>query len=281
MTHPLALAGGSLIFLAFLVVFFAAIVWGYYSQTGTEITRRPFKDRGDSNPLQFRDESQQVANWSHGTGGAHRRNRAPAKEIREELDPKVSSRLRSWREHLAKGLTPGLVDEVDPARDHIRGPEAAPVTIVAYGDFQCGACRTAEEAVRALQAESPEQVRYVYRHFPVADAHEAALPAAEVAELAATHDQFWAFHDATYRSKRPPGREALIQAAEKLGIGADEVNGTLDEHRFAARIAEDFDTGVRSGVDGTPTLFVNGVRHDDEMDAATLRTAVDAAAAVA
>lgn len=275
------LAGGSFIFLAFLILFFAAIVWGYYSQTGTEITRRPFKDRGDSNPLQFRDESQQVANWSHGTGGAHRRNRAPAKEIREELDPEVLARLRSWREHLAKGLTPGLVGEVDPARDHIRGPEAAPVTIVAYGDFQCGACRTAEDAVRKLQTESPEQIRYVYRHFPVADAHETALPAAEVAELAATHDRFWAYHDATYRSKRPPSRDALVQVAGKLGIDADEVTQTLDEHRYASRIAEDFDSGVRSGVDGTPTLFVNGIRHDDDMDAATLRTAVGAAAAVA
>jgi protein-disulfide isomerase len=281
MTLPLALAGGSFIFLAFLVVFFAAIVFGYYSQTGTEITRRPFKDRGDSNPLQFRDESQQVANWSHGTGGAHRRNRAPAAEIRAELDPDVRARLRSWREHLSKGLTPGLVGEVDPARDHVRGPQDAPVTIVAYGDFQCGACRTAEEAVRTLQAEDPDGVRYVYRHFPVADAHEAALPAAEVAELAATHDAFWEFHDATYRAKRAPSRETLVQVAGKLGIDAPEVDATLDEHRYADRIAEDFDTGVRSGVDGTPTLFVNGVRHDDDMDAATLRTAVSAAAAVA
>jgi len=281
MTLAFELAGGSFIFLAFLILFFAAIVFGYYSQTGSEITRRPFKDRGDSNPLQFRDESQQVANWSHGTGGAHRRNRAPAQEIREELDPDVRARLRSWREHLAKGLTPGLVGEVDPARDHVRGPENAPVTIVAYGDFQCGACRTAEEAVRTLQAEDPDQIRYVYRHFPVADAHEAALPAAETAELAATHDEFWAFHDATYRAKRAPSRETLVQIAGKLGIDDDEVRATLDDHRFAARIAEDFDSGVRSGVDGTPTLFVNGIRHDDDMDAATLRTAVSAAAAVA
>ncbi len=144
-----ALAGGSFIFLAFLILLMGAIVFAYYSRAGSEISQRPFNDRGDSDPTAFRDISQDVRNWSPGAGGAHRRNKpAPRtpEELEQALDPEIRERLVAWRDHLE---------------------------------------------------------------------------------------------------------------------------------------TEDFETGVRSGVDGTPTLFVNGTRHDGDMDAATLHTAVETAAATA
>ncbi|HEX8106020.1 MAG TPA: thioredoxin domain-containing protein [Solirubrobacteraceae bacterium] len=284
MTIFAELAGGSWIFALFLVVLVGAIVFGYYSKTGSEITQRPYQDRGDTDTSSFRDTSQDVRNWSHGTGGSHRRNKpAPPtpEELKQALDPETQERLAAWRAHLAKGMPPGLVAPPDPSRDHTLGPQDAPVTIVAYGDFQCPSCREADWEVRAVLKERPDDLAYVFRHFPIADAHPGALDAAQACEYAATRDSFWEMHDKIYRASRPPTREALLSHARQLKLDPQELEQVLDDRRYAQRIAEDFDTGVRSGVDGTPTLFVNGVRHDDDMDRDTLRTAVEAQARTA
>ena len=278
------LAGGSFVFLAFLIILGGAIIFGYYSKTGSEISQRPFQDRGDSDPTAFRDTSQEVRNWSRGTGGSHRRNKpAPRtpEELEQALDPETSQRLKAWRENIGTNLVPGLVAPPDPARDHTLGPDSAPVTIVAYGDFQCPSCREADWEVRALIKERPDDLRYVFRHFPIADAHAGALDAAQACEYAAAQGRFWEMHDQIYRSGRPPSAESLRANARSIGLDADELEVALSERRYAERIAEDFDTGVRSGVDGTPTLFVNGTRHDDQTDRDTLRTAVDAQARIA
>lgn len=276
-----ALAGGSWIFALFLVILAGAIVFGYYSKTGSEISQRPFRDRGDTDATAFRDTSQDVRNWSRGTGGSHRRNKPAPKtpgELKTALDPETEQRLQAWRTHLAQGLPPGLVQPPDPERDHALGNPDAPVTIVAYGDFQCPSCREADWEIRSLLKEHPDDLAYVFRHFPIADAHPGALDAAQACEYAATQGRFWEMHDKIYRSSRLPSRESLSAAARQLGLDPDELQTVLDDRRYAARIAEDFDTGVRSGVDGTPTLFVNGTRHDDDMDRDTLRTAVAAQA---
>jgi len=280
-----ALAGGSFIFLAFLIVLLGGIVFAYYSRTGSEIEQRPYHDRGDTDPTAFRDVSQDVRNWSHGTGGAHRRNKPAPRtpgELAEALDPQTQERLTAWREHLETGMAAGLVAGVDERRDHVRGAPDAGVTIVAYADFQCPSCREAEWEIRGLQKElGDDQVRYVFRHFPIADAHEGALDAAQAVEFAAEQDRFWEMHDAIYRSSRPPSPQSLGDAARTIALDADGLARALQERRYAERVAEDFNSGVRSGVDGTPTLFVNGTRHDGDTDKATLRTAVEAAAATA
>jgi len=278
------LAGGSFIFLGFLALLAVGIIFGYYTKAGSEIEQRPFRDRGDTDPTAFRDISQDVRNWSRGTGGSHRRNQPAPRtpdELEQALDPETARRLEAWRENIGTSVTPGLVAEPDPARDHMLGSESAPVTVVAYGDFQCPACREADWEVRALVKERPDDLRYVFRHFPIADAHPGALDAAQACEYAATEGRFWDMHDKIYRSSRPPSRQSLLAGAQQLGLDAHALDRALDERPFAERIAEDFDTGVRSGVDGTPTLFVNGTRHDDQTDRDTLRTAIDAQARIA
>lgn len=279
-----ALADGAFVFLAFIVALIAAITFAYYSKTGSEITQRPFRDRGDSDLSVFSDRSQDVRDWSRGTGGSHRRNMPPPRtpeELEAELDPETRSNLEIWRERLAEGLPPGLVAEPDPERDHSRGPDDAPVTIVAYSDFQCPSCQEADWEIRALQKEHPEELRYVFRHFPLADAHAGALDAAQACEYAAAHGRFWEMHDAIYRSSRPPSPESLRAHATQLGLDPAELDRVLSERPYAKHVAEDFESGARSGVNGTPTLFVNGTRHDDASDRDTLRTAVGAAADLA
>lgn len=283
-TPLFALAGGAFIFLAFLIVMLAAVVFAYYSKTGSEITQRPLGDRGDQDSSVFGDRSQSVHDWSRGTGvKRHQRNRSQPRtpeELAQALDPETRERLRAWRERLSQGgLTPALAKDVDQARDHVRGSADADVTIVAYGDFQCPSCQAADWEVRALQKEMGEdRLRYAFRHFPLADVHEGAVDAAQAVELAATHGKFWDMHDVIYRSARPPTRETLAISAGKVGITGEELDRALEERPYTERIAEDFDTGVRSGVDGTPTLFINGTRHDADMDRDTLRTAIEAQA---
>lgn len=284
---PFALAGGAFIFLGFLIVMLCAVTFAYYSRTGSEISQRPLGDRGDQDSSVFSDRSQSVHDWSRGTGvKRHQRNRSQPRtpeELAEALDPETRERLKAWREHLSKGGMPAaLAEEVDPARDHVRGGDGAEVTIVAYGDFQCPSCQAADWEVRTLQKEMGEdRLRYVFRHFPLADVHMGAVDAAQAVELAASRDRFWDMHDVIYRSSRPPTRETLAIAAGRVGITGEEVDRVLEERPYAERIAEDFDSGVRSGVDGTPTLFVNGTRHDGDMDRDTLRTAIEAQARAA
>jgi protein-disulfide isomerase len=272
------LAGGSWIFALFLIVFLGAIIFAYYSKTGSEISQRPFRDRGDTDATAFRDTSQDVRNWSRGTGGSHRRNKPQPKtpeELKESLDPDTLERLRAWRERLQQSDLPaGLAEPPDPDRDHMKGPREAPVTIVTYGDFQCPACREADWEIRALLKEDPENINYVFRHFPIADAHPGAMDAAQACEYAAQQGRFWDMHDKIYRASRPPTPESLRAGAMQIGLHPQEIDRILEERPYTDRIAEDFDSGVRSGVDGTPTVFVNGTRHDADMDRDTLRTAV-------
>ena len=276
-----AFAGGSFLVVAVLLVFFLAIAYGYYSRSGTEITPRGQGEEAMGDPDSFRDTSQVVTNWSRGTGAQHRRNKPKPRtpeELADALDPETLARLQAWREHLKTNAAPGLVAPADPARDHVRGSPEGDITIVAYGDFQCPSCQTADWEIRTLQKElGEERLLYVFRHFPLADVHLGALDAAQAVEHAATQGRFWALHDAIYRSPRAPTRDSLLVAGQKAGLDTDELDRVLAERPYTERIAEDFDTGMRSGVDGTPTLFVNGVRHDGDMDRETLRAVIDAA----
>jgi Na+/H+ antiporter NhaA len=171
-----------------------------------------------------------------------------------------------------------LADPVDPDRDHIRGPEEAPVTVVEYGDFECPYCGQAEPAVRELLADFGD-VRYVWRHLPLNDVHPNAQRAAEAAEAAAQQDAFWEMHDLLLEHQdalRPPD---LIAYAEQLGLDRERFSDHLQTHAGAARVAEDVDSADLSGVSGTPTFFVNGRRHSGAYDIDTLSKAVRTARA--
>jgi Na+/H+ antiporter NhaA len=177
----------------------------------------------------------------------------------------------------AEPLTDLYLD-VDPERDHVRGPTESPVTIVEYGDFECPYCGQAEPVVRELLRDFGE-VRYVWRHLPLNDVHPHAQLAAEAAEAAAVQGAFWEMHDVLLDHQdalRPPD---LMGYAEQLGLDVDRFANDLRERAGAARIAEDVDSADLSGVSGTPTFFVNGQRHYGAYDIATLSAAVHAAEA--
>jgi Na+/H+ antiporter NhaA len=171
-----------------------------------------------------------------------------------------------------------LAAEVDPERDHIRGPADAPVTLVEYGDFECPYCGQAEDVIRELLADFGE-VRYVWRHLPLTDVHVHAQLAAEAAEAAAEQDAFWEMHDLLFQHQDALRRSDLEAYAGQLGLDVGRFDEALRTHRDASRVAEDVDSADLSGVSGTPTFFVNGRRHYGAYDIAGLTASVKAAKA--
>jgi Na+/H+ antiporter NhaA len=179
------------------------------------------------------------------------------------------------------GTAQPLVDldrEVDPERDHVRGPMEAPVTMVEYGDFECPYCGRAEPVVRELLGDFGD-VRYVWRHLPLSDVHPNAQLAAEASEAAARQDAFWEMHDLLLDHQDALEPMDLMRYAEKLGLDIERFTNDLREHEGAARIAEDVDSADISGVSGTPTFFINGQRHYGAYDIDTLSKAVITAGA--
>jgi Na+/H+ antiporter NhaA len=171
-----------------------------------------------------------------------------------------------------------LAVDVDPERDHIRGPVDAPVTVVEYGDFECPFCGMAEPIVRELQGDFAD-VRYVWRHLPLNDVHPRAQLAAEAAEAAAEQGAFWEMHDLLLSHQDALRPADLLGYADRLGLDRERFAAALQEHDGAARIAEDVDSADVSGVAGTPTFFVNGKRHYGAYDIGSLSTAVRVAGA--
>jgi Na+/H+ antiporter NhaA len=179
----------------------------------------------------------------------------------------------------AEPLTDLYID-VDPERDHMRGPTVAPVTVVEYGDFECPYCGMAEPVVRELLRDFGD-VRYVWRHLPLNDVHPRAQLAAEAAEAAGEQNAFWEMHDLLLTHQDALRPDDLIGYAEQLGLDVERFTDDLREHSGAVRVAEDVDSADLSGVSGTPTFFINGRRHYGAYDIATLSAAVRAAGAQA
>ena len=171
-----------------------------------------------------------------------------------------------------------LVPAVDPERDHVRGPEDAPVTLVEYGDFLCPHCAGAQPVVRRVLERMDPRVRFVFRHFPVEHAHPGARLAAEAAEAAAAQGAFWPMHDGLFGLPDEPTEADVVEIAEELGLDADRIRDDLEEGVHGERVEQDLDAGIRSGVNGTPTFFVDGVRHDGDWSEEALTRALEAAA---
>ena len=165
-----------------------------------------------------------------------------------------------------------------PDRDHIRGPEDAPVTLVEYGDFECPYCGQAEPVVRELLRDFGD-VRYVWRHLPLNDVHPHAQLAAEAAEAAAEQGAFWEMHDLLLDHQDALRPTDLTGYAEQLGLDIERFTDDLRRHTGGGRVAEDVDGADLSGVSGTPTFFINGRRHYGAYDIDTSREAVRAARA--
>jgi Na+/H+ antiporter NhaA len=196
---------------------------------------------------------------------------------------RVLARLPTrMRIHALLGDAESIVDlgePVDPERDHIRGPNDAPVTVLEYGDFQCPYCGRAEPAIRELLADFGDDVRYVWRHLPLADVHPRAQFAAEATEAAAEQGAFWELHDVLLDHQDALLLPDLLRYAEELGLDVDRFEKDLRTHAGAGRIAEDVDSADLSGVSGTPSFFINGRRHHGAYDIDTLSKAVRTARA--
>jgi protein-disulfide isomerase len=148
--------------------------------------------------------------------------------------------------------------------DHFQGPDKAPLVLVEYGDYQCPHCGRAYPIVKRLQKALQDKLKFVFRNFPLSEMHPDALNAAKVAEAAAPQGKFWEMHDMLYENQGALDVESLEDYAAKLGLKAEALEKAVADPGMEDRIEKDFEGGVRSGVNGTPTFFVNGVRYDGD-----------------
>lgn len=163
------------------------------------------------------------------------------------------------------------------ARDHARGPADAPVTLVEYGDYQCPYCGAAYPVVKALQHRFGHRLRFIFRNFPLTQVHPHAEHAAEAAEAAAHAGKFWEMHDAIFEHQDAMTDRDLAGYGAQAGIDPAVIADALTARTYAARVREDFMSGVRSGVNGTPAFFINGQKYDGEYDAGSLGQAIEGA----
>jgi Na+/H+ antiporter NhaA len=170
-----------------------------------------------------------------------------------------------------------LAEDVDPARDHIRGADDAPVTLVEYGDFECPYCGQAEQVIRELLSSLGSDVSYVWRHLPLNDVHPRAQLASEASEAAAAQGKFWDMYDTLIANQDDLTPRDLRRYAEQIGLDVDRFSDELRRRKYEPRVSEDVASADESGVSGTPTFFINGRRHYGVYDIDTLTDAVRAA----
>jgi protein-disulfide isomerase len=161
-------------------------------------------------------------------------------------------------------------------KDHRQGNPEAACTLIEYGDYQCPSCGQAFPIVKRLQKHFGKRLSFIFRNFPLSQMHPFAESAAEAAEFAGAQGKFWEMHDLLYENQNRLGEEGLLEElAEELGLARKSLLQALESKEFQARVRADFSGGVRSGVNGTPTFFINGQRHDGAYDFASLVEAID------
>jgi protein-disulfide isomerase len=173
-----------------------------------------------------------------------------------------------------KSLTSKPLTLPNAGRDHIQGPIDAPIALVEYGDYECPYCGEVYPIVKAIQKQLGERLCFVFRNFPLSNMHPYAEHAAEAAEAAGAQGKFWEMHDLLFENQDALHDEALAQYAESLGLDAGRLLGEVRNGTHSARVREDFRSGARGGVNGTPTFFINGVRYAGALDADTLIAAL-------
>ena len=164
-------------------------------------------------------------------------------------------------------------------RDHAQGPSDAPVTLVEYGDFQCPHCGRAYPIVKDIVRTLGAELRFVFRNFPLTRVHPEAEHAAEAAEAAGAQGAFWPMHDRLFERQFALDDDHLIEYATELGLNAERIRGELEAGTYGPRVRDDFMSGVKSGVNGTPTFFINGERYDGSWDRDPLLAVLQAAVA--
>lgn len=176
---------------------------------------------------------------------------------------------------MSKTETPELTVAVGE-HDHAQGPDGARVTLVEYGDYECPHCGSAYPIIKKVQEKMGDKLRFVFRNFPLTQAHPNALHAAEATEIAAAQGKFWEMHDLLFENQDALDDESLIAYAEQLGLDVEKFREDLQSDTYEEKVHGDFMGGVESGVNGTPTFFINGVRFDQAWDEETLLKALQA-----
>ncbi len=162
-------------------------------------------------------------------------------------------------------------------RDHVQGQEDAPVTLLEYGDYKCPHGRQVHAIVKQLQKHLSDQMRFVFRYFPLNSIHPHAQQAAETAEAAGAQGRFWEMHDYLFEHPLSLSNGFVLQYATNLGLDVDRFEREIAEHIYAERVRSDLRSGIESGVNGTPTFFINGIRHDGDWNLERLQAAIIAA----
>lgn len=155
-------------------------------------------------------------------------------------------------------------------RDHIQGPRTASVNLVEYGDYECPYTGQAYPIVKEIQKRLGDKLLFVFRNFPLREIHPHAQHAAEAAEAAAAQGKFWDMHDYLFEHQQALDDNHLSKYAAALGIDTDKFRKEMSGHNYASQIDKSLGEGIASGVEGTPTFFINGVKHNDSWDQETL-----------
>lgn len=153
------------------------------------------------------------------------------------------------------------------SKDHIQGNKEAPLTLVEYGDFQCEHCGQAYPIIKQVQEALGDQLRFVYRNFPLSEAHPDAFKAAVAAEAAALQQQFWDIHAILYEHQEALSWNDLFRYAQNIGLDMQRFEEDVQKESLAEKVEADFESGVRSGVNGTPSFFINGEKYEGSRDA--------------
>jgi protein-disulfide isomerase len=158
--------------------------------------------------------------------------------------------------------------------DHIQGDRKAPVTLLEYGDYECPYCGAAHRLVKMLREAMGNDLCYVYRNFPLTEVHPHAEHAAEAVESADAQGRFWEMHDAVFENQDALEDDDLASYAADIGLDANRVVAEIELEKYRPRIEKDIRSGTQSGVEGTPTFFINAVKYEGPMDPESMLTAL-------
>ena len=161
--------------------------------------------------------------------------------------------------------------------DHVQGNPTAGCSLVEYGDYECPYCGAAYPIVKRLQNHFGKRLSFVFRNFPLARIHPWAESAAEVAEFAGVHHKFWEMHDLLFENQLRMDQALFLNLADDLNLSTSQLQTAIANHTYRARVRADFAGGARSGVNGTPTFFVNGWRHNGSFDFDSLSESIEQA----
>jgi Thioredoxin len=266
---PLALAGGSLVFVIFVIVLLFAVVFGYYTRRGSGISQTPYRraDGPPESPSELaHDTTQDVRNWERGTGGSHRRHRPPA--AREPDEPEVAQALREWRHGTSS------VVHLDPpvsAADHVYG-DGPGCTVAIYVDLATAPCRSAWQLLTRLAEQRP--ICIAVRHLPLADVHELSLPAAEALEAAGAQGEFFALLDLLAHTGLS-NKANLLATAGRLVADPERLRLEISNGRHRDKVVEHIHQATASGAHAIPAVYINAAPYDGLLDVDGLTSALD------